>query len=95
MSVVTKIGPDSNDKPAAEPCSTGPIDLAQGRLTGVFAPTWFIAVATALLSTLREIFDESAYSRFLARHGGCSCPRAYAAFLREQEGIKARRPKCC
>ena len=58
-------------------------------------PTWFARVTRLLLSTLREIFDESAYSRFLARHEMSSCPSAYAAFLREQEGIKARRPKCC
>jgi hypothetical protein len=48
-----------------------------------------------LVDTLREIFDESAYARFLAKHEMISCPSAYAAFLREQESIKARRPKCC
>jgi hypothetical protein len=87
MSVVTKLRPDSNEKPAAERCSAG--------RTGASAPTWFAGTTKLLLCALREIFDESVYSRFLARHGVCSCPRAYAAFLREQEGIKARRPKCC
>ena len=58
-------------------------------------PRWFVGVTRLMLSTLREIFDESAYSRFLTRRDLSSCPRAYAAFLREQEGIKARRPKCC
>jgi hypothetical protein len=52
-------------------------------------------VIAAVLATLREIFDESAYSRFLARHALSSCPDAYAAFLREQEEVKARRPRCC
>jgi hypothetical protein len=51
-------------------------------------------VAT-IVEALREIFDESAYSRFLALHRMSSSPSAYAAFLREQEQIKARRPKCC
>jgi hypothetical protein len=51
-------------------------------------------VAT-LIATLREIFDESAYTRFLARHEVSSSSSAYAAFLREQETTKARRPKCC
>jgi hypothetical protein len=46
-------------------------------------------------AALREIFDESSYARFLARHGMISCSTAYAAFLREQENLKARRPKCC
>jgi len=45
--------------PAAERCSA-----AEPR-AGV--PTWFVGVTRLLLSTLREIFDESAYSRFLAQ----------------------------
>jgi len=52
-------------------------------------------IVSTIAATLREIFDESAYLRFLARRGMSSCPRAYAAFLEEQDGIKARRPKCC
>ena len=54
-----------------------------------------VKVARILLATLREIFDEAAYLRFLARHEMSSCPRAYAAFMREQELTKARRPRCC
>jgi hypothetical protein len=52
-------------------------------------------ITTTLMATLREIFDESAYTRFLAQHEVSSSPGAYAAFLREQEATKARRPKCC
>ena len=52
-------------------------------------------IAATIVATLREIFDESAYSRFLASHGLTSCPDAYAAFLSEQADINARRPKCC
>ncbi|MBZ5706235.1 MAG: hypothetical protein LAN63_12855 [Acidobacteriia bacterium] len=52
-------------------------------------------VASVFLSTLREIFDESAYARFLARHRTTSSRAAYAAFLREHAVAKARRPKCC
>jgi hypothetical protein len=47
------------------------------------------------LETLREIFDESAYARFLHRHGTGSCPAAYAAFLREQSVARSQRPRCC
>src|SRR5262249_14522941 len=56
------------------------------------SPTRLIAL---LRDILREIFDESAYSRFLLRHRMSSCPPAYAAFLREQELVRRRRPKCC
>jgi hypothetical protein len=44
---------------------------------------------------LQEIFEESAYARFLAREQVASTPESYAAFLREQELSKARRPRCC
>jgi hypothetical protein len=71
---------------AAELCSAG---------ARASAPAWLRGATRLLLSTLREIFDEAAYSRFLARHGMRSCPRAYAAFMREQELSKARRPRCC
>lgn len=48
-----------------------------------------------LASALREIFDESAYARFLDRKRMASSREAYAAFCREYEGAKARRPRCC
>ena len=48
-----------------------------------------------MLATLREIFDESAYDRFLIRRGLDTSRQAYAAFRQEQECAKARRPRCC
>jgi hypothetical protein len=48
-----------------------------------------------IVLTLREIFDEAAYSRFLGRHGLQSSRHTYREFLREQEMAKARRPRCC
>ena len=53
------------------------------------------SVGRLALSTFREIFDESAYARFLAHNAMTSCPASYGLFLREQESLKARRPKCC
>ena len=50
---------------------------------------------TVLVAALREIFDESAYARFLDRQRATSSPIAYAEFLRESEIAKARRPRCC
>ncbi len=57
--------------------------------------TRFRRIRVLLLATLREIFDESAYQRFLAQHQLQSGRAAYALFLREQEIRKARQPKCC
>jgi hypothetical protein len=47
------------------------------------------------MAALREIFDEAAYSRFLVRAGMASSTAAYAAFRREFDEAKVRRPKCC
>ena len=46
-------------------------------------------------AALREIFDESAYARFLARNRLSASRTAYAEFLREHEVAKIRRPRCC
>lgn len=54
-----------------------------------------LKAARILLVTLREIFDEAAYERFLRRMQMASSPGAYAAFRREFEDAKHRRPKCC
>jgi hypothetical protein len=57
--------------------------------------TWAKKFYSTLLATLREIFDEAAYARFLNRAGMVSSSESYAAFRREFEEAKMRRPKCC
>ena len=52
-------------------------------------------IGRIVMDVLREIFDESAYTRFLTHHQLSSNRSAYAAFLHEQENVKARRPRCC
>jgi hypothetical protein len=51
--------------------------------------------AQIFMATLREIFDESAYARFLRRSQMQPSTQAYAAFSREREAQKNRCPKCC
>lgn len=55
----------------------------------------FVKAARVLLAMLREIFDEAAYERFLARAQMRSSAKAYAAFRDEFEEAKTRKPKCC
>ena len=57
--------------------------------------TAFTRLSTVLVAALREIFDESAYARFLDRQRMASTPAAYGEFLRESDIAKARRPRCC
>jgi hypothetical protein len=47
------------------------------------------------IAVLKEIFDESAYQRFLNRSRLQSSSQAYAMFLQENEQAKSRRPRCC
>ncbi len=47
-----------------------------------------------LVATLREIFDEAAYARFLGQDGQVT-QESYAAFLRERETKLASKVKCC
>jgi hypothetical protein len=55
-----------------------------------------LATALHLLwQTLREIFDEAPYARFLEREGLRNSSSTYAIFRRENEALKLRRPRCC
>ena len=47
-----------------------------------------------LLAMLREIFDESAYQRFLQRTGEPSSRASYREFLRQRFAGRPR-PRCC
>ncbi|HET9285809.1 MAG TPA: CstA-like transporter-associated (seleno)protein [Candidatus Angelobacter sp.] len=48
-----------------------------------------------LRSILREIFDESAYDRFLQRTKTSHSVESYRAFMRERESAAAQKPRCC
>lgn len=47
------------------------------------------------IAALQEIFDESAYDRYLRRRQIDSSASAYAAFCREREPAVSRRARCC
>jgi hypothetical protein len=49
----------------------------------------------ALLAALREIFDESAYDRFLLRARLPRSTESYRAFMQEEADAMAKRSKCC
>ena len=54
-----------------------------------------LRVVSILLATLREIFDENAYARFLQLERLEPSRASYAAFLRENGCRRERRPRCC
>ena len=55
----------------------------------------FQAVGHLFLITLREIFDENAYERFLRRGQISRSVESYRAFLLEREEGIARKARCC
>ena len=50
---------------------------------------------TVLLAALREIFDESAYDRFLLRTQRQRSIESYRVFMVERDAAAATRPRCC
>ena len=46
-------------------------------------------------ATLREIFDEAAYERYLQRTGSAQSRESFAAFAEEARMSRERRPRCC
>jgi Selenoprotein, putative len=51
---------------------------------------WHIVIAV-----FREIFDENAYERFLARTHGTRSVASYREFIQERESDAAPRARCC
>jgi hypothetical protein len=51
--------------------------------------------ACLFTQTLREIFDENSYARFLARTGLANSSSAYAEYLHQESHLRERRPRCC
>jgi hypothetical protein len=48
-----------------------------------------------LRAALREIFDESAYDRFLLRNNAAPSISSYRAFISERDSAMQKKPRCC
>jgi hypothetical protein len=48
-----------------------------------------------LRAALREIFDESAYDRFLLRTRAARSITSYREFTRERDAAMLKKPRCC
>lgn len=48
-----------------------------------------------VIGVLRELSDETAYARHLARHGEAPSPAAWRRFSEERLRAKYSRAKCC
>jgi hypothetical protein len=59
------------------------------------APAIFRNVMQTIRAALREIFDESAYDRFLLRTNTARSVASYHDFMRERDAAMAKKPRCC
>jgi hypothetical protein len=48
-----------------------------------------------LFAAIREIFDESAYDRFLLRTSAARSIASYRAFTHERDASMQKKPRCC
>jgi hypothetical protein len=74
---------------------TGFSRAAKGKNIWAFAPAVFIRVMQTIHATLREIFDESAYERFLLRTHASRSIASYREFTRERDAAMLKKPRCC
>jgi hypothetical protein len=54
-----------------------------------------IKIMRTIKAALREIFDESAYDRFLLRTRESRSVASYRAFMRERDAAMLKKPRCC
>jgi hypothetical protein len=59
------------------------------------APATLKSFVQTMHATLREIFDESAYDRFLLRTSKTHSVASYRDFTRERDAAMAKKPRCC
>jgi hypothetical protein len=59
------------------------------------APAVFRITMHTISATLREIFDESAYDRFLLRTNAARSIASYREFSRERDVAMLKKPRCC
>jgi len=96
MSEVVHSDPTPGHPEWSESCAQRALRGAGGSPPTVRA-LWVQAnrVCHLIFAFLREVFDESAYTRFLDRHKLEPSRSTYAAFRREHEHSNACRVRCC
>jgi hypothetical protein len=65
------------------------------KLKWALAPAFLIKAIRILGATLHEIFDESAYDRFLSQTNATRSVPSYRAFTRERDAAMLKKPRCC
>jgi len=76
------------------PTKIVPEHTASGSSHETLKDALVVALQT-IRATLSEIFDESAYDRFLLRTYSSRSVASYRAFTRERDAAMLKKPRCC
>lgn len=74
---------------------TGFSRAIKSKKTWALAAAVFGRVVQTVRAALREIFDESAYDRFLLRTHASRSVASYREFARERDAAMVKKPRCC
>jgi hypothetical protein len=74
---------------------SGNREIGKSRNRKALAPEVMNRVMQTIRAALREIFDESAYDRFLLRTHASRSVASYRAFTRERDKAMLKKPRCC
>jgi hypothetical protein len=74
---------------------TGFSRAVRRKFNWALASALFRTLIQTLRAALREIFDESAYDRFLLRAHASRSVASYRAFTRERDAAMVKKPRCC
>jgi len=85
-----EIGTSGDRKSGDHPITRDVSRLAVDHPISRFRRAWNV-----LRATLSEIFDESAYERFLQLTCTSRSKQSYDEFIREREATAINRPRCC
>jgi len=66
-----------------------------GKSAWASVPLLFRSFMHIIRTMLSEIFDESAYDRFLLRTHASRSVASYRAFTRERDAAMVKKPRCC
>jgi hypothetical protein len=70
-------------------------DFSDHPITRSTDPALFKKAIRTLGAALCEIFDESAYDRFLLRTNAPRSVTSYRDFMRERDAAMLKKPRCC
>jgi hypothetical protein len=92
-----KASGDQQDKFTAETRSRGEDQkfTTEARRHGGRSGDLLLKMMQTMKAMLREIFDESAYDRFLLRTHASRSVASYRAFTQERDAAMVKTPRCC